>query len=84
MRLLDIFCEAIDPSLYNLRASDHNLQLSSLTGRSLIEGKPGSAKGGFIAQAIQQVRYVSTSNCSIKNPGARYCTSWLQCTKHIF
>ncbi|XP_038979713.1 origin of replication complex subunit 3 isoform X1 [Phoenix dactylifera] len=64
MQLLDIFCEAIDPTLYNLRASDHNLQLSSLTGRSLIEGKSGFAKGGFIAQAIQQVRELPAASLS--------------------
>ncbi|XP_010918184.1 origin of replication complex subunit 3 [Elaeis guineensis] len=64
MQLLDIFCEAIDPTLYNLRALDHNLQLSSLIGRNLIEGKSSSAKGGFIAQAIQQVRELPAASLS--------------------
>ncbi|XP_072963402.1 origin of replication complex subunit 3 [Typha angustifolia] len=56
IQLLDIFCEAIDPDLYSLRASDHNLQISSMLGDNLIRGRLGSWKEGFIAQAIHKVR----------------------------
>lgn len=62
MQLLDIFCEAADPSLYSLRNSDQMLPISSSAYDNLIEGKCGFTKGGFLAQAIQKVRYVNAFN----------------------
>jgi len=59
MQLLDIFCEAADPSLHDLRSTDQKLQKHSFTCDNLIEGNCGFPKGGFLAQAIHKVRYVN-------------------------
>lgn len=59
MQLLDIFCEAADPSLHDLRTSDQNLQTPSSPYVNLIGGKSALTKGGFLAQAIHKVRYVN-------------------------
>ncbi|ONK55746.1 uncharacterized protein A4U43_C10F570 [Asparagus officinalis] len=77
MQLLDIFCEAADPSLYNLRNSDQMLPISSSAYDNLIEGKCGFTKGGFLAQAIQKVRELSVASLS------RLLTMWSIHTREI-
>ncbi|PKA64133.1 hypothetical protein AXF42_Ash005145 [Apostasia shenzhenica] len=55
IQLLDIFCEAIDPSLCSLRDLDEKLQLPFIASPKS-DVKPCSTKGGFISQVIQKVR----------------------------
>ncbi|KAA8533443.1 hypothetical protein F0562_031123 [Nyssa sinensis] len=59
--MLDLYCESLDPKLYDSRASDHNSGLEkdfrmSSSDRCVLEQYPSLHKGGFIWQAIRKVR----------------------------
>lgn len=56
IQLLDIFCEATDPTLSSLDPSNHKLE-RSFNGQNLAEGRL-DFKGGLIGQLIHTVRYV--------------------------
>ncbi|XP_043706876.1 origin of replication complex subunit 3 [Telopea speciosissima] len=63
IRLLDIFCEALDPALYNLNALDHQVGIGNDSAKPssldhcLLDGRySGLQKGSFISQAVRRVR----------------------------
>lgn len=57
VQLLDIFCEAVNPDLHTQKASNNDLFMSKVTSENLSGGKSGAGKG-FIAQAIDTIRYL--------------------------
>ncbi|KAK9271697.1 hypothetical protein L1049_002060 [Liquidambar formosana] len=60
--LLDLFCEALDPDLYNLQTSENhfglenNVRVSSSTDRCMRQQYSLLRKGSFICQAVRNVR----------------------------
>ncbi|WOL14309.1 origin of replication complex subunit 3 [Canna indica] len=63
VQLLDIFCEATDPSPSSLKPSSHKLENFPLNGQNLIEGKL-CLKRGVISQLIHTVRELSVASLS--------------------
>lgn len=61
--LLDLYCEALDPDLWETRASDfhsvldNNLKVPS-NNQIMVGEQNNLHTGGFICQAIRKVRYV--------------------------
>ncbi|CAK9178747.1 unnamed protein product, partial [Ilex paraguariensis] len=59
--MLDIYCEALDPELYNPRASHHHTALDkdlrmTSSDQCVCGQYPSLCKGGIICQAIRRVR----------------------------
>lgn len=59
--LLDLYCEALDPDLYDSRGSDLHLDLENnfrmpSNNQSVVGQHPNLHMGGFICQAIRKVR----------------------------
>ncbi|XP_015878379.3 origin of replication complex subunit 3 isoform X1 [Ziziphus jujuba] len=84
IRLLDIFCEALDPEAYNSVASDNHTGLgkgfgiSTPSDPSMRQQCFTMRKGGFICQAIQKVRLLPEASLS------QLLKSWENLTVDIY